>query len=480
MRADESQQGEGEGPAGEPSIEAMGRDRPLAWLGFGLEGPVYRLVVWCFVVGSVCHLWLADAWQWEWLPANLLYVVGIAILAWRGALAGWLLSGLGLALPLLFHRDVLTQSMFLLFVSLAGVWATGRGERDAFLKTVRWLTILVYGLAVFHKLNADFLNPQYSCALYGLDEVAGYWHLPTISASSPLAEGVPWLILGSEAAIAVLHVAGYRRICWSFAVGFHIFLTFTMAPAFVFVMLVGHAAFARPADLRQLGDLLARRWPALSTIALLATTASIAAHRELPDWSMIPREFALWGLLAALIWAFPPWRAAGWVRDGGPPADGGRWLPRIAAALFLLNGLTPYLGLQYQHTAAMVSNLRIDRGCWNHLLVPESTRLQDPYIRIEEAYFGEPGAIPDYEEVVERQLWSPPQIRQMRRNWCRPEVRPFHLTGTYRGESFAIEDLCADEPLPFGEWRVFGEAVFGDFLRFQKNLRRRCPQTCIH
>lgn len=55
-----------------------------------------------------------------------------------------------------------------------------------------------------------------------------------------------------------------------------------------------------------------------------------------------------------------------------------------------------------------------------------------------------------------------------------------YLEGTHMGDRFVIGDLCADEPLPFGEWRVFGEAIFGDYLRFQKNLERDCPQQCIH
>ena len=161
------------------------------------------------------------------------------------------------------------------------------------------------------------------------------------------------------------------------------------------------------------------------------------------------------------------------------------WAAAAAAcALFWLHGLTPYTGLQYQHTAAMLSNLRIDTECWNSLVMPESLRLTDEYIRVDRAHFGAPRRLPEYEAVMTEHLWSPPQLRQMIRNWCPDTHRPFYLEGKWRGDSFVIEDLCAHEAdatiTPFDKAGVFGTEIFPDFLRFQKNLKRQCPQKCIH
>jgi len=55
-----------------------------------------------------------------------------------------------------------------------------------------------------------------------------------------------------------------------------------------------------------------------------------------------------------------------------------------------------------------------------------------------------------------------------------------HPRASFRGETHLIDDLCDDEPLPFGRAGVLGFEVFPDALRFQKNLMRECPQTCIH
>ena len=86
----------------------------------------------------------------------------------------------------------------------------------------------------------------------------------------------------------------------------------------------------------------------------------------------------------------------------------------------------------------------------------------------------------EYEQIVLEQLWSPPQILQMRRNWCRDETRPFHISGTFRDRRFTVEDVCIEQPLPFPDDGMFDRSVFPDFLRYQKNLMKECPQRCIH
>lgn len=484
------------------AIAAMRRDRPLEAALTAPTGVVARIVTWAFIFASACHLWLADAWQIEWLAANVIYLIGLALLCWRQAAVGWLLSAVGLAIPLLFHRDQLTQSLILLiFASTAGfslvlhgLRRTAAGHAPAeepiprgewtFLSVFKGVTVVTYLLAVLHKINREFLDPQYSCAVYGVDELFDYWSLPLDALPPSMMHLAPWLVLAAEGGIALLYLAGRRRPAWQLMAAFHIPLTLTMAPAFVFVMLVGHAAFLREHDVSRLRAVVGRHWALLGITATILTAASLLAHGNMPEWTMIPREWLLWGLLAALLVAFPPWNKETWRRDLATrpqrPSQVRLWPIVAVVGFFAINGLTPYLGVQYQHAGAMVSNLRIDRGCWNSLVFPESVRLTEDYIRVEKTYFAAPGNIPDYEQIVLEQLWSPPQIRQMRRNWCRDEVRPFYLEGTFRDREFIIEDLCAGEPLPFDDAGIFGIEIFGDYLRFQKNLERECPQTCIH
>lgn len=452
-----------------------------------LRGPDdrrFRWVVWGFLLGSVSHLLLADAAQPDWYPANALYVFGLVFLLTTGGAIGWLFSALGLLIPLLFLRDQLTQSVFLLGVSVAGALFTCRDDTkvrvDSFLWTVRGLTIVTYCMAVFHKLNEQFLDPRYSCANYGMDELYQYYRLEPgwFAALEPLH---PFVALGFEVAIPLLYVVRLRHAARIVTVVFHIPLTLTMAPAFVFVMAAGHAAFLTDEEREQLVAVLRARWKPLLAVSIVATVASVAANGSINEW-MLPREWMLWFALAWVVAATPTVGLFHRSREPGVTT----LLPTVApgaviVALFVLNCFTPYLGVQYQHAAAMLSNLRIDRGCWNHYIVPESARLTEDYVRVHEVWFGEPGRIEEYENIVLDQLWSPPQIRQMRRNWCRDEIRPFYMQGTFRDETWTIEDLCdEDEAWPFEADGVFGVELFGDALRFQKNLERTCPQACIH
>lgn len=495
-------------PPGTPHISTSGRHFTLSLALYGSRHPTYRLVVWLYVIGGLAHLWLADAWDPAWLPANLFFLTGLALLARWGAGAGWLLCAVGKALPLLFHRDHLTQSAVLLTMALAGFAfmlhdglrhaRRGRLERTpspagpltpgerAFFDAMRGITVLVYALAALHKLNTDFLHPERSCAVYGLHKLAAYYDLAHAALSpallSPtLRSAAPYLVLAAEFGLVALYLLGRRRAAWVLATAFHIPLTLTMAPAYVFVMFAGHAAFVRPRDLHALRAILHRHGPLILTAASIATTTSLYLHRRLPEPTMIPREWLLWALLATLtLLLFTPDDTASPTPSPRAPFTGPRLLATLIVAGFGVHGLFPYLGLRYHQTGAMVSNLRIDQGCWNSLVFPESVRLRDDYVRVDTVHFREPGFLTEYEDIVLDQLWSPPQIRQMRRNWCRPVLRPIHLAGTFRDRRFVIDDLCDGGPLPFADDGVFGVELFPESLRFQKNLRRECPDTCIH
>lgn len=427
----------------------------------------------------VTHLWLGDAWEPGWEISNTLCVLGSIMLVFRPSLVAWILVFFGKLLPLLLLRDQLTQSVVLLCYSMAGIWAhylllRGKDALPDFFRSLQWVTGLTYSLATLHKLNTEFLNPLTSCANYGMKELAIHWQIPTEFATWGIWPATALLI---EGAIPMLLMMGRHRITWSVAVLFHIPLTITMAPAFAFVMFAGLAAFATDADRDAFVAFIQRGWKWIIPLSVAITVWSVLRPKTMPDPSMIFREWLLWALLFGFLAAFPVWRRSTWASFQRPKPG---LFPRLLASAFLINGLTPYTGVQMQHAGAMLSNLRIDEGCWNHVIIPESFRFTEDYIRIEEGYFGKPGVLPEYEKIMRDQLWNGPQIRQMKRNWCGHKVRPFYIEGTFRGRQFVIPDLCSAEELPFHDDGFFGVEIFPDFLRYQKNLMRECPQACIH
>lgn len=462
----------------------FGRADALERLLHGAHDPIWRVVTWAFVLAALSHLWLGDAVHPDWWAGNAAMLAGTLLLAWRRVHIGWWLCALGALLPLWFGRDQLTQSMLLLFFSTSAglghsydAWRGGDRGAQATLACWRVFTIATYALAALHKLNAQYLDPTYSCAVYGWDAVLKYWNIGWETPSWMLA-WLPHFTLMLEGGIALLHLTGRSRLAWPLTIIFHIPLTVTMAPAFAFVMLAGHAAFVGEEDLRRVREV---RWQWIGLAALALTIVSLGLHGSWPEASMMPKEWLLWTLLLGFGAMWPPWRQDAWTRSWRTPAGVARRAAVVGALLYVVHGLTPYLGVQYQHTAAMLSNLRIDRGCWNSSVFPESVRVTEDYIRIERAWLGEPGRHEKTEKTLTMHLWSPPQLRQVRRNWCKPATRPLFLEGTWRQRPFVIEDLCDEaSPWPFEGAGFFGVEIFGDYLRFQKNLERTCPQKCIH
>ena len=463
------------------------------WVRLPPQGTA-RVHLGAFTLAVWAHLWLGDAWNTQWLPFNLLLASGtLALWVRASAPAAWLLCGAGLLGPLLFERDQLTQSALMLTMSAAMFLATARAHSktplrhryNAALGSWQGVTIATYLWAGLHKLNRDFLNPHTSCAQYGWDKLVDYWHLG-VSLPQALDPWMPWAVILTELGIALGLLLGLQRFVWPLAVAFHIPLTVTMAPAFALVMASGHVSFLTREDLRDYAHTLRAHkvWIALGASAALA--GSLWLHAKAPPWDMILKEWLLWAVGALCVLTLCT-RGPGRLRPGVQVLlqTKTRWPLKLLSVFgglaILLNGLTPYLGIQYQHTGAMLSNMRIDRGCWNTYLLPESVRVQEEYIRFEHAQMGTNGTREEYEQTLTTQLWSAPQLRQIQRNWCAPHNRPIRVEGTWRGAPFAFEDLC-DPAINahFGAAGMWGVNLFPDFLRFQKNLKRQCPQACIH
>ena len=434
----------------------------------------FRFRAYCvaYTVGSWVHLTLPDAIEDpRWWPANTAYLAGTLVVLFRGALLGWCLCAAGLVTPILFYEDQLTQSAFLLACSLASaafwIGAEGREERmgESLPNAVGGMTVATYALASFHKLNSGFFHSETGCGASGLRLLASNW-----SFEFP-AELLAWAapcFLAAEICLAVLFLV---RPAWALPLAFvlHIPLTIVFAPSFAFVMMIGWVCLLGEVQLRALGRIVWSYWAPIAIGGILLGGGSLALYlREhwvlYPWWSV--REALLWsGLVASLIAVR---KLPGRPRRRSPKAG----LVVATVTAYAVHGLSPYSGIQFHHTGAMLSNLRIDRGCWNHLIVPESVRQVEPYIRIESASVQAAGAATLEARLVDT-LWNRRSLARAATRWCAQGATRLGVRARYRREALDIPNLCV-APFPFGKpW-------FTGMRLHQENTHRSCQRACIH
>ncbi len=382
--------------------------------------------------------------------------------------------------------------MFLLACATAAIAcfvgpAAGREQRmDRGLRfAVRCFIVVLYALAATHKLNRDFFDPAVSCATSGIEVLSRDWHLAALDTPALARSWAPFFVAAEIGMLAALVLRP------GFALGhgllIHIPLTIVFAPSFTFAVMSGWVACLSEADLRHLGTTLRRRSAFVVAVGGALAALSLRGHvvarwRTDPLWCIDEglQFFALAWVVAAW-WRRPP-GALGWFSAWRErPPKQALWIGACLAVIGAVNGFSPYLGVQFQHTAAMLSNLRIDAGCWNSLVFPESMRLTERYIRVDDARVGRAPALRDpdarewrVEKHLVQTLWNTESLALAKKGWCKAGLAPLHLRGTWLGRSFATDDLCAP-----GGW-PFGDALFPRYRAFQANLVRKCPQKCVH
>jgi hypothetical protein len=469
-----------------------------------------QLLAGAVLVAAIARYALAPGHPGVFLLPTTVMAVGAVLLCLRVGRPAWLLIACGALSSLWFTIDWLTQTAIMAAVGIAGVvW--GGPEAQQFARLRAALTGIgagTYALAAWHKSNHDFLNPEYSCAVVGVERMvpfAGEWVThPALLAASP------HLTLAAELALAVMLPLRPR---WAlvFACLFHLPLTLTFEPSFPFVMGVclvaagglrsatagqphhdragegGADPDAHPPTFAAAFPQPSRAFWWTGALAWAACLPVLWVDAPLVRWDLWPRcalmvHVALW-----VSWQIAldrrPLRvpSASTSRPSAVPSVAAI-APRtfaLALAVWFALGMTPYLGTRMQHVGAMLSNLRIDDGCWNHLFVPQGVRGADPYVRIDQAHVGE--GRPDLEQTLTLTLWNPDAIHTLRRNWCAPHLRPLQLQGSWRGEPWSIVDLCDESvALPARRGAFGGPVLFPHYLRWQKNLLRQCPTACVH
>ena len=395
--------------------------RARAWLlrhRTGLDSSSLLCLWWCTAL--LAHY--DGRMHWFVNPVITLSVVAsaLAMLVARSPVVILLVAGLQLGAMWSLMPSVDNHWLFSGFVDLALIGATAtwmvskrrRGDRADLLDddwyrlsapVVRLLVLVMYGFAVFHKLNAGFLDPAESCAVHLYQRMTHSPLVPFDGGALSQAErhAIIAAVLGVEAAIPLL-LAGRRTWFAGIAVGvaFHL-STGVFMRHYPSIMLALYWVFV-PMSVQRRCVAVIEGWIRGATRARLGYVALVAGQSlllsvatmvacgvlEARGLSRMAPTSPIWWVLRAwngLVIAGAVAALVAFVRVGGadphprrrfhPPA---RWLHAIVL-VFAINCLSPHLGLKTATSINMWSNLVVtgtDEG--NHLLLPaDSIRVFD-------------------------------------------------------------------------------------------------------
>lgn len=327
-----------------------------------------------------------------------LVVATAAVVLWRPCSVGALMTMIGVEvvavghdMPVVgTHRVLLLIAAGTAFAALASSAVRDRrlprpGEAFAVLAPfLRVALVVVYAFAALAKLNTTFLEPATSCATP--------MALGLLGPAAPVALA-PWGTVIVEAGLAVLlAVPRTRPAGLLLGLGFHAVLAVSGNVPFTGVALAFYVAFLPTAAGGRLRAVWARVphpgwWRGAIPILLVGgwlVGALVGPSQSAPGLSAVPTAavsptvrflaqltaLAVAGAGAALVIAS---------RRVAPARARSRLTPILVAgaALLVLNGLAPYLGLKTDTSFEMFSGLRTEPGAWNSLVVPEAVRVFD-------------------------------------------------------------------------------------------------------
>jgi hypothetical protein len=359
------------------------------------------------------HLWaiagLCEWTRWTFTESGgswlLLAAAGTLFLAPRSVAALAVFAAVQVVFHVVAANKPWNHGLFMALVNLTilagiGRWrasggrATSEPDREALVETfgppVRLGLIALYLTTFTHKLNADFLDPDVSCAGWLLGFLGRAYRVV------PVAE---WSIVGSIWGTLVVELVVPLLLCFrrtavvglAMGAGFHLFLSqFGGLHGFAAMLFAVYVLFL-PSDFTERVDARAARWAAPGlVVTAVGVGLALVAWKLLGRVAHLPhiyRGLVLWDAwLLAVVVTF----GRELVRTWRVPADFGlrpRWAPLwVLPVVVALNGLSPYVGLKTETSWAMYSNLRTETRP-NHFVVPESAKLfgyQDDLVEIVE------------------------------------------------------------------------------------------------
>lgn len=243
---------------------------------------------------------------------------------------------------------------------------------------LRVALVVVYAFAALAKLNVTFLDPATSCATP--------MALGLFGPAAPVALAPVGTVVVEAALAVLLAVPRTRPAGLLLGLGFHAVLAVSGNVPFTSVALALYVAFLPTGAGEHLRVVCARvpRWLLGAIPALVAGVwlvgAFVGPSQDAPGLRGVPSAAVsptvrLLAQVVVLALSVAGVALVVATRRGAPGRS--RLTPVLAAgaAVLVLNGLAPYLGLKTDTSFEMFSGLRTEPGAWNSVVVPETVRV---------------------------------------------------------------------------------------------------------
>lgn len=445
-----------------------------------------------WAAGMLAHQSKVELSAWTPVDPLLVLVAGVALLQpgtrfVLPALAAAQLASLWQHLPTTPNHWVFIGFMsigILACWAAAGFRGNGADLEERFAPLARTLTVALYALATFHKLNWGYLDPEMNCFAAGLRVVNEYTSV-VVPFQTVIGYGSAIGILAVEFALFALLL---RAKTWLYGcmlgVAFH---SLTLETQFAALMLPAYVFFSPLARAPELAAELDRRIFALTgnrlhihglivlsglCYALSAPFASAPPRIELAG--IIGRKIVWFSCMVPIFLVCCRYFWDTRQRSQSPAAGLPPMHPALWAVPLLLVawGMSPYLGLRTTPVFSMFSNLRTEGATSNHLLLGSNPLklfdYQDDWVHVQ------PSASPLLKLLTRDGPINYLEFKRLVRLRAKARNRPIGIVYARGGEIVDIADVTQDAELMAEE--SIWSAKFLSFRRpFYWEERPACP-----
>jgi hypothetical protein len=340
----------------------------------GREGLVYLVAAWAIVGTSLVTL-LSPRKTWPLITLAgctvLLYLIRLPVASNNKTITLVFDLGLLLCAAVLYARGSLTR---------IGLYETLR-------MPARLLLAIMYFYGIFHKINADFLDPSVSCAVglykplsspFGLQEslIGRYLAIYSTFVIEAIATVAlfwrRWFAVGLTLALVFHYIIPISAYSWYMDFSSLVFALYMLSMPRETSEKIYQIAYSHVVEpLRSHFGRIGIFAPALVllTVAALVVLVLTLAFPGRPALMLLHSIFILvWAVVGGVGMIVMTYAAMQYLPfNGAAGLRSPRWT-WIIPGLFFLSCLSPYVGLKTESSINMFSNLHTEGGKTNHLL----------------------------------------------------------------------------------------------------------------